>query len=247
MPNLKSLKSVTQALILVSLFSPNIALGEDLAQDPVKEPAAVAPPQDKAKKKPETAPKTDAVEEAKTAEPMPEVPPRSAISEALSDHFSLGTSIGFVSVKKKGDDWRANGAADITATYVTSMHLGSSAITFTGRYLPMEVSPMAENEGEKQEYSGTLQVFAVGVGMRIPIGTKGEFQPTAELAFMKPKLEPLLTSTNVSTPDQSGTGVILGALVHWKLREGFYLGPQLHVSGGTFTTTQLSANASFVF
>lgn len=191
-----------------------------------------------AKEKEET--KTDADKEAPEEQP-------SWLSEKLSQRMMVTTSFGFVSVFQKSNNWRANGASDLSASFISTTPLWAQNKPYLLlRYLPMEVSPVYGSGTGTQEYLGVLNTFTLGVGLAIKVAKGVKVLPTIELASHKAYLKEQLFSHASDTPTTSGMSMIFGAELRARIIKNFFVGPRINLGVGTFKTTQISVNVAFL-
>ncbi|MBP6218301.1 MAG: hypothetical protein KA436_06925 [Oligoflexales bacterium] len=232
---------------------PNPGLVKDSAKNDKKTGSKISQAMEKGDDKEPDAPQAEATAAQAPAETAPAAPAaaesRSAFGELLHNRFRLTTALGFLQLKKGSDSWRANGFADIEASYLFPMELmGAKNVSAFLNYSPYEVAPKGSSNAMRQEYKGTLQTYSLGGAAEFAIRPTLDVFGRVALRYMQPKLRSLLSMDAVQAADsKSAVILVVGVGMNWQFREAVLIGPRVQMGLGTFRSQEYAGQVSFLF
>lgn len=165
-----------------------------------------------------------------------------------NEKILLATSFGWAGLKKESNTWRAAGMSDISILYLLPIKIANGKIYTTFRYAPMDVAPLISKNGSKNEFVGVVEAYQFGGSFVYPLGNKKlDIIASGEIGYLKATLYDKFNVKDLKIPNESGVNMTIGGGAKWHLLPGVALGPKLYAGFGSFTTYQLTADASFSF
>lgn len=170
--------------------------------------------------------------------------PNRLAASLLNQRLRLSTSFGRIIAKKGDQHWKANGASDITAAFLTFAP-EKFKLYATFRYTPIAVTSRKNQRFQR----GMWQVFDLGTQLQYPYSEQFSFLGMLELGFIKvdsvtvDKIEPAQSSIHQAANFGLGTGFDM----NFRILEKCSIGPRLYLSFGEYQFIQTSAAFSFYF
>ena len=172
----------------------------------------------------------------------------SAFEKLVASKLILSSGFGLIRAYK-GGDLRANGFADVKASYLTPLDLFlGKKIYASFLYFPFQIAPDATVQGSDQGYTAIVETFAVGVDLDLSFAKKFDFLVSGALGVLRTNFTELIPVTETQPPlNRIGGLVILGAECLFKPFKKFKVGPRVNFGGGSLTFVSLAINSSFYF
>ncbi len=234
-----------QASLIIALSQPSVAKGLDEIQPRTEEEKV----EDASNAPQQTAPAATTTPADATAPaaavPAAESAPltKSALSQKLEDRFSLGMSLGFVTIPKaKNGDYYAYSGADIFAHWKTWSN-EKAAITATMRYLPIE----AENQIDGKSYNAVIEGYFIGGIYEWLLTQSLSVFTGIELGYLVVHLDSV-DSFKVSSSDEANKfayGLATG--LDWLATQKLKLGPRINVAFGDYQIAQYAGAITLLF
>lgn len=169
-------------------------------------------------------------------------------NSALSDKLSIATSFGWIGATKDSNSWNASAMGDVTVKYKLPLSFSKFSTAASFRYAPMDVAPEIKGDDDvKRQYKGVIEGYHGGFHGEMSLMPKLSVHAGAELGMMIVYLNDVTNTDNDRAPEDGGVNITFSGGADWELLPKFVVGPKLYLGAGTFTTFQLSANATFVF
>ncbi len=173
-------------------------------------------------------------------------PKKVAATEKAPPNLAFHSSFGIIRAFHKKKNLRANGFADIKASYLTS--LWKKRISATFHYLPFAIAPDSGTDTSFQGYKGTVEVYTVGVSADFSLTRYLNVLSSLEVGAFRSNLTELIPTTPSQKPlSRTGTVALAGASFLFNPLDKFKVGPRLTVGGGTISLLSFAIDCSFYF